>query len=114
MEDSTNKTTGLQWSSEVVLRTESHENESNVVFVVLGNTYPLATNSIRTSKYTPLSFLPLNLFHQLTKIANIYFIIICCLQMIKPISISGGVPTNAPPLLFVIFVSMLKTGLRTE
>jgi phospholipid-transporting ATPase len=28
--------------------------------------------------------------------------------MIKPISISGGVPTNAPPLLFVIFVSMLK------
>jgi hypothetical protein len=28
--------------------------------------------------------------------------------MIKPISISGGLPTNAPPLLFVIFVCMVK------
>lgn len=28
--------------------------------------------------------------------------------MIKPISITGGLPTNAPPLLFVIFVSMVK------
>jgi hypothetical protein len=50
----------------------------------------------------------MNTFHQLTKMANVYFIIICCLQMIKPISISGGVPTNALPLLFVIFVSMVK------
>ena len=50
----------------------------------------------------------MNLFHQLCKTANIYFIIICILQMIKPISISGGLPTNAPPLLFVIFVCMVK------
>jgi len=28
--------------------------------------------------------------------------------MIKPISISGGSPTNLPPLLFIIFVSMIK------
>jgi len=32
--------------------------------------------------------------------------------MIKPISISGGVPTNAPPLIFVILVSMVKDFLE--
>lgn len=30
------------------------------------------------------------------------------LQMIDVISISAGVPTNLPPLLFIIFISMLK------
>jgi len=42
------------------------------------------------------------------KPANIYFIIICILQMIKPISITGGSPTNLPPLLFVMAVSGVK------
>lgn len=28
--------------------------------------------------------------------------------MIKPISISGGNPTNLPPLLFIMFISMIK------
>ena len=28
--------------------------------------------------------------------------------MIKPISITGGSPTNAPPLLFLMVVSMIK------
>ena len=74
----------------------------------MADTLPLFTNVIRTSKYTSWSFLPLNFFYQLCKAANIYFIIICLLQMIPSISISGGLPTNAPPLLFVIFVSMVK------
>ena len=69
---------------------------------------PEAINSIRTSKYTPLSFLPLNFLHQLLKPANLYFLVICCLQMIKPISITGGTPTNLPPLLFVMAVSGVK------
>ena len=30
------------------------------------------------------------------------------MQLIKPISISGGQPTNLPPLLFIMFVSMVK------
>ena len=72
------------------------------------NSMPLAENTIRTSKYTLLSFFPLNLLYQLMKPANIYFIIICVLQMIKPISITGGSPTNLPPLLFVMAVSGVK------
>jgi len=69
---------------------------------------PQATNSIRTSKYTPLSFLPLNFIHQLLKPANLYFLVICAMQCFKPISITGGNPTNLPPLLFVMTVSAVK------
>lgn len=36
------------------------------------NTYP--RNKIRTSKYTPLSFLPKNLWFQFHNIANIFFL----------------------------------------
>lgn len=52
--------------------------------------------------------MPLNFLYQLTKTANLYFIGIICLQMIKPISISGGQPTNLPPLIAVIVISMIK------
>ena len=65
-------------------------------------------NSIRTSKYTNLTFFPLNLLHQLSKGANIYYIIIIIMQMVKPISITGGSPTNLPPLAMLIAVSMVK------
>ena len=65
-------------------------------------------NSIRTSKYTNLTFFPLNILHQLSKGANIYYIIIIVMQMVKPISITGGSPTNLPPLALLIAVSMVK------
>lgn len=65
-------------------------------------------NSIRTSKYTPLTFLPLNLRDQFSKFANIYFLMIIILQMVRPISLTGGIPTNAPTLVVVIFISMVK------
>ena len=65
-------------------------------------------NVIRTSKYTLLSFLPKNLFLQFTKLANIYFLMICFLQVIPAISISNGQPANLIPLVVVIFVSGVK------
>lgn len=44
--------------------------------VTFGQSIPeLGNNKIRTSKYTLLSFFPLNLFEQLTKTANIYFLV---------------------------------------
>ena len=72
------------------------------------NSHPQLSNAIRTSKYTLASFLPMNFLYQLSKMANIYFIFITCIQMIKPISITMGQPTMAPPLLFVLVVSMIK------
>jgi phospholipid-translocating ATPase len=43
-----------------------------------------ARNKIRTSKYTPLSFIPKNLWFQFHNIANIYFFFIIILSVCKP------------------------------
>lgn len=48
------------------------------------------------------------MFEQFTKMANFYFLMLTLLELIKPISDSGGVPTMALPLVFVVSVSMIK------
>lgn len=66
------------------------------------------SNAIQTAKYTCCNFIPFNLCYQLTKGPNIYYIFMSALQMIPQITISGGSPTNLPPLLFLMLVSMVK------
>ena len=68
----------------------------------------LGSNSVRTSKYTLLTFIPLNLFTQFSKAPNIYFLVIMYMQTISLISISGGKPAMAAPLVLVVLVSMVK------
>ena len=41
-------------------------------------------NKIRTSKYTPLTFIPKNLYIQFHNVANIYFLFIIILQVYPP------------------------------
>jgi len=70
-----------------------------------------ASNSIRSTKYTLLTFLPLNLWEQLTphnKAANFYFLCIAILQSITVISTTQGRPAILVPLCFVLFVTALK------
>ena len=43
-----------------------------------------ARNKIRTAKYTPLSFIPKNLFFQFHNIANIYFLFVIVLAVRSP------------------------------
>ena len=64
-------------------------------------------NIVRTSKYTWYNFIFINLFQQLSKAANIYFLMITVMQTIKVISISNGEPTMLPPLVLVIFLSLI-------
>lgn len=52
----------------------------------------------------------MNFFQQFMKLSNVYFLIIMCMQMVKVISISNGQPAMLFPLLFVVFVSMVKDG----
>ena len=80
--------------------------QMNAQHKALNRHYP--HNLIRTSKYTILSFIPLNLLNQFKKAANVYFLIITYLQTIKAISISDGKPIMALPLTFVVIVSMCK------
>ncbi|CAH2292326.1 phospholipid-transporting ATPase IK [Pelobates cultripes] len=66
-----------------------------------------ADNSIKTSKYNVLTFIPLNLFEQFHRVANIYFLFIIILQMVPAIS---TVPWFAImlPLLFLLIIRGIK------
>jgi phospholipid-transporting ATPase len=77
-------------------------------FPELENHLIFKNNSIKTSKYSCLSFLPLNLMEQFSKTANIYFLIIMILQIIPIISVTNGQPTLSLPLAFVVIVSAIK------
>ena len=65
-------------------------------------------NKIETAKYNCITFLPKNLFEQFSKFANLYFLMLGLLELIKPISDSEGVPVMLMPLAFVVGVSMIK------
>lgn len=64
------------------------------------------SNYISTTKYTVLTFLPLNLFEQFRKKANLYFLIIACLALF-PFSPKNPI-FSWLPLLFVLAVSAVK------
>lgn len=66
------------------------------------------TNRICTSKYTWLSFLPLNLYEQLSRPINLFFLLISALQTVPDVSITGGLPLTMIPLSFVIAVTAVK------
>ncbi|XP_078280271.1 phospholipid-transporting ATPase IC [Rhinoraja longicauda] len=66
-----------------------------------------ADNKIRTSKYTILTFLPLNLFEQFQRVANFYFLLICILQTIPAIATLPWFTTMIP-LTMVLAVTAVK------
>jgi phospholipid-transporting ATPase len=68
----------------------------------------LPDNSIHTSKYTLVNFLPKQLFEQFSKLANLYFLVIGFMQIIPQVSISNSVPVIFMPLFFIVLVSALK------
>ncbi|KEP65595.1 UNVERIFIED_CONTAM: phospholipid-translocating P-type ATPase, flippase subfamily protein [Hammondia hammondi] len=67
-----------------------------------------ASNAVVTSKYTIWNFVVKNLWEQFHKVSNMYFVVICCLQMIPQISTTNGVPTLALPLSIVLVVNAAK------
>ena len=67
------------------------------------------SNYIRTTKYTAITFLPLSLFYQFKRYANIYFLVAAILQSIPQISPLHPMSSIAP-LVFVIALSMIREG----
>ena len=57
------------------------------------NTYP--RNKIRTAKYTPITFVPKNVWLQFHNIANIYFLFVIILNVCRPSSPKGPLQTTA-------------------
>uniref|UniRef100_A0A8C5BKZ9 Phospholipid-transporting ATPase n=1 Tax=Gadus morhua TaxID=8049 RepID=A0A8C5BKZ9_GADMO len=69
--------------------------------------FTYATNGIKTSKYNFFTFLPLNLFEQFQRIANVYFLFLLLLQVIPQIS-SLSWFTTVVPLVLVLAVTAAK------
>ncbi len=70
---------------------------------------PYIHNSIRSSRYSLISFFPRQLFAQFSKLANAYFLAISIMQMIPGLSTTGQFTTIVPLLAF-IGISMGKEG----
>uniref|UniRef100_A0A8B9TIT3 Phospholipid-transporting ATPase n=1 Tax=Anas platyrhynchos TaxID=8839 RepID=A0A8B9TIT3_ANAPL len=66
-----------------------------------------AGNAIKTYKYNPITFLPLNLFEQFKRAANFYFLVLLILQAIPQISTLSWY-TTLVPLLLVLGITAVK------
>ena len=66
------------------------------------------TNYIRTTKYTVLTFLPLNLFHQFSRFYNLYFLLASILSLAFPSASPISPFLTVFPLLLVLTVTALK------
>lgn len=64
-------------------------------------------NSIRTAKYSILTFLPRNLFEQFHRVAYIYFLAIAILNQIPQLAVFGR-EASILPLAFVLLVTAVK------
>ncbi|EXJ83729.1 phospholipid-translocating ATPase [Capronia coronata CBS 617.96] len=68
-------------------------------------------NKIRTSKYTPLSFVPKNLWFQFNNIANIYFLFIIILSIFSIFGASSPA-LGSVPLIFILAVTAIKDAIE--
>uniref|UniRef100_A0A8C9Y1H4 Phospholipid-transporting ATPase n=1 Tax=Sander lucioperca TaxID=283035 RepID=A0A8C9Y1H4_SANLU len=68
---------------------------------------PLQGNAIKTYKYNVLTFLPLNLYEQFKRVANLYFLVLLILQIIPDIATLPWY-TTLIPLVVVLGVTGIK------
>ncbi|KAI3651156.1 hypothetical protein MP228_004637 [Amoeboaphelidium protococcarum] len=73
--------------------------------------YKYPTNYIRTTKYTALTFLPINLFNQFRRFYNIYFLFAAVFAF-YPNASAISPATQITPLLFILIVTMIKDGIE--
>lgn len=66
-------------------------------------------NKIRTTKYTPLSFLPKNLLLQFQKVANTYFLMLVILGAFQVFGVASP-GLAAVPLIVIVCITAAKDG----
>ncbi|KAL8692163.1 MAG: hypothetical protein Q9218_002759 [Villophora microphyllina] len=68
-------------------------------------------NKIRTAKYTPLSFVPKNLWFQFHNVANVYFLFVILLG-IYWIFGNPNPALSSVPLIVILFLTAVKDGIE--
>lgn len=68
-----------------------------------------ASNLVRTAKYTPISFVPKNLFEQFRNVANLYFLFLVILQCIPLFGVTEPA-VSALPLIAILIITAIKDG----
>ncbi|KAK0288026.1 phospholipid transporting ATPase [Friedmanniomyces endolithicus] len=68
-------------------------------------------NKVRTAKYTPLSFVPKNLWFQFHNIANIFFLAIIILNFFSVFGATNP-GLSAVPLIVIILLTAIKDGIE--
>ncbi|EYU42894.1 hypothetical protein MIMGU_mgv1a0004951mg, partial [Erythranthe guttata] len=88
-----------------------NEEEARLVYVNdphrTNSNFQFAGNSIKTSKYSILTFLPRNLFEQFRRIAYLYFLVIAILNQLPQLAVFGR-GASILPLAFVLLVTAVK------
>ena len=91
--------------------------DDSASFTVLFNDQPannaqnFPSNFIKTSKYSLLTFLPLNLYEQFKRFANIYFLACIIIQIIPNVS-PFPIYTTVIPLVVILAVSAIKEAVE--
>ncbi|KAL3449257.1 hypothetical protein BJX65DRAFT_46441 [Aspergillus insuetus] len=76
--------------------------------------HPMANyprNKVRTAKYTPITFVPKNLWFQFQNIANIYFLFIIILSFFSIFGVDNPA-LNAVPLIVIVVVTAVKDAIE--
>ncbi|KAL9045041.1 MAG: hypothetical protein Q9214_001868, partial [Letrouitia sp. 1 TL-2023] len=68
-------------------------------------------NKIRTAKYTPLSFVPKNLWFQFHNVANIYFLFVIILGIFEIFG-NPDPALSSVPLIVILFLTAVKDGIE--
>merc|ERR1719204_2085387 len=73
--------------------------------------YNFPSNAVRTSKYTYVTFIPINLLEQFRRIANGYFLLIIVLCSIEEIAPFSPI-TSIMPLVLILTCTGIKDWLE--
>ncbi|PON59144.1 P-type ATPase, subfamily IV [Trema orientale] len=90
---------------------EINDEDSRLIYVndpgKTNERFEFSRNSIRTGKYSILTFLPRNLFEQFHRVAYIYFLVIAVLNQLPQLAVFGR-GASILPLAFVLLVTTVK------
>ncbi|PSS24049.1 Phospholipid-transporting ATPase, partial [Actinidia chinensis var. chinensis] len=94
-----------------ISQTEINDEDARLIHVndagKTNDKFEFAGNSIRTGKYSILTFLPRNLFEQFHRVAYIYFLVIAVLNQLPQLAVFGRA-ASIMPLAFVLLVTAVK------